>query len=77
MLRIALIGVVSLVLVQAAWAEGEDAGEFVVLTAVGPEDPYHAAAERLAAFHRTKHVLAFDVGRPEAVANMRRFVSSL
>jgi HEAT repeat protein len=52
------------VLLLCATAE---AGGYVVLSGVAKDDPYFAAAKRLAAYHGTQHVLRVDPQAPDAV----------
>jgi lanthionine synthetase-like protein len=42
--------------------------EYVVLVGMSDRDPYHAAADRLARHHRTKHIVRFDPEHPEKIA---------
>lgn len=62
-----IIGIV-LALAVAAPAAADDAREpYLVLAGFGPDDPYYAAARRLAEHHDGAHLMSFDVEAPCAI----------
>ncbi len=54
---------------------GTASAEYVVLVGFGSDDPYHAAATKLARHHRTKHVLEFDPMKPEVIVPKLREIA--